>query len=83
MSRFCELFSLPTTLPAERERLKELFWYLLYDDSKRMVFCYVPKVKKGPSHVVERETGVKSSVASVHGCILKRMNRCVDFAARW
>lgn len=58
VARFCELFNMPTTLPTDKERLKELFWHLLYDDSKRMVFCYVPKVKKSTSRFTERESVV-------------------------
>ena len=54
VTRFCELFNMPTTLPTDKEKLKELFWHLLYDDSKRMVFCYVPKVKKNTSHFTAR-----------------------------
>ena len=31
------------TLPSTPQALTTLFTHLLYDDSKRIVFCYVPK----------------------------------------
>ncbi len=33
----------PSTLPLEDIELDSLFKHLLYDDSRKMVFCYVPK----------------------------------------
>ena len=44
MERFCHqhggVFS---HLPSNLEDLSTLFSHLLYDDSKKLVFCYVPK----------------------------------------
>ena len=44
MKRFCaESGQRISFLPSTPEALTTLFTHLLYDDSKRIVFCYVPK----------------------------------------
>lgn len=41
MKKFCQVDK--AHLPSSPESLTTLFTHLLYDDSKRIVFCYVPK----------------------------------------
>ena len=41
--RFCGSNKLSKALPSKMEQLEDLFKHLLYDDSRRIVFCYVPK----------------------------------------
>ena len=45
MHEFCAEASdrIDTELPPSLGELNTLFQHLLYDDSRRMVFCYVPK----------------------------------------
>lgn len=43
VQRFCSASNISPLLPLNPLELKELFKHLLYDDSKRLVFCYVPK----------------------------------------
>ena len=45
MHEFCAEASdhIDTELPSSLGELNTLFQHLLYDDSRRMVFCYVPK----------------------------------------
>lgn len=41
---FCRQHTHPSsTLPLEDAELDNLFQHLLYDDTRKMVFCYVPK----------------------------------------
>ena len=44
MKQFCSLYHLSSRLPTTPTDLDALFQHLLYDDSKRLVYCYVPKV---------------------------------------
>lgn len=41
MRNICDKHS--SALPSDPEALSVLFSHLLYDDSKKIVFCYVPK----------------------------------------
>ena len=44
MQEFCsEMPDIDHALPSNPSELNILFQHLLYDDSRRMVFCYVPK----------------------------------------
>ncbi len=41
--RFCRSHDVSPLLPVNPFELKEVLKHLLYDDSKKVVFCYVPK----------------------------------------
>ena len=43
VEQFCERENYLSILPSNPEDLSTLFTHLLYDDSKKIVFCYVPK----------------------------------------
>lgn len=44
MNQFCEHFNYSSKLPKEdRHRRDGLYQHLLYDDAKKIIFCYVPK----------------------------------------
>ena len=43
VNQFCEHFNYSTKLPEDRNRRDGLYQHLLYDDSKKIIFCYVPK----------------------------------------
>ena len=43
MDHFCKHFNYSSTLPEDRNRRGGLYRHLLYDDSKKIIFCYVPK----------------------------------------
>ena len=43
VNRFCHRHYMSSQLPSSPEELSHLFSHLLYDDSKKVVFCYVPK----------------------------------------
>ena len=43
VNQFCECFKYSSKLPKDRNRKGGLSHHLLYDDSKKIVFCYVPK----------------------------------------
>ena len=43
VNQFCEHFNYSTKLPEDRNRRDGLYQHLLYDDAKKIIFCYVPK----------------------------------------
>ena len=43
VNQFCKHFNYSTKLPEDRNRRDGLYQHLLYDDSKKINFCYVPK----------------------------------------
>lgn len=43
VEQFCRRGNYLSILPSNPEDLSTLFTHLLYDDSKKIVFCYVPK----------------------------------------
>ena len=43
MAQFCIHYNHSVDLPQDNYTRQELYHHLLYDDSKRIIFCYVPK----------------------------------------
>ena len=43
MAQFCIQYNHSVDLPKDNYTRNELYHHLLYDDSKRIIFCYVPK----------------------------------------
>lgn len=43
MAELCTKYNFSSELPDENYTQTELYHHLLYDDSKRIIFCYVPK----------------------------------------
>ena len=43
MNEFCKHYNHSSEMPEDRAELNGLLHHLLYDDSKRIIFCYVPK----------------------------------------
>ena len=47
MQQFCRKHNISNRLPYTADNLNDLFQHLLYDDEKRLVYCYVPKAGSG------------------------------------
>ena len=43
-AQFCNCYNYSSELPQDDDSQKNLFHHLLYDDSKKVIFCYAPKV---------------------------------------
>lgn len=43
IEKFCHRNRMPNTLPQDISKLNATLRHLLYDDSRQLIFCYVPK----------------------------------------